>query len=192
MPEGKNVGNLFLETLDWICNKLESLHIPYMITGGSAVGFWGHIRTTMDIDMVIQMRSSQVNAFSEAIKSEAYLDAQTVKEAAKNKSMFNIIPNETLFKVDIMLLDESDDYEMQKFGRRIRMNFEGREIYVISPEDLIISKLIWSKGAGSSERQIKDCESIWKINQESIDKDYINKWIDVLNIKDEFNKLTLI
>lgn len=192
MPEGKNARNLFLETLDWICNKLESMHIPYMITGGSAVGFWGHIRTTMDIDMVIQMRSSQVNAFLEAIKSEAYLDAHTVKEAAKNKSMFNIIPNETLFKVDIILLDESNNYEMQKFKRKIKMDFQGRTVYVISPEDLIISKLIWSKSAGSSERQIKDCESIWKINQDNTDSDYINKWIDVLNIREEFDKLTLI
>jgi len=191
MPERKNAKNLFLETLNWICNKLESLHIPYMITGGSAVGFWGHIRTTMDIDMVIQMRISQVDTFLAAVKEEAYVDIQTVKEAVKSKSTFNIIPNETLFKVDIILLDEGNDYEVRKFERRIKMNFQGREIYVITPEDLVISKLIWSKSAGGSERQIKDCESIWKLNQENIDTNYINKWIDVLNIRGEFKKLNL-
>jgi hypothetical protein len=41
MHEEQNAGNIFLETLDWICNKLELFNIPYMITGGSAVGFWG-------------------------------------------------------------------------------------------------------------------------------------------------------
>ncbi len=192
MPERKNAKNLFLETLDWICNKLESLGIPYMITGGSAVGFWGHIRTTMDIDMVIQIRSNQVDAFLESIGNEAYLDIQEAKAAIQSKSMFNIIPNETLFKVDIIPLDESNNYEIEKFSRKIKINFQGRKIYVISPEDLIISKLIWSKNAGSSERQIADCESIWKINQESIDADHIKKWVDILNIGDEFNKLNLI
>lgn len=192
MPERKNAKNLFLETLDWICSKLESLDISYMITGGSAVGFWGHIRTTMDIDMVIKIHSNQIDAFLEAIRDETYVDIQEAKEAVQNKSIFNIIPNETLFKVDIIPLDESNNYEMKKFGRRIKINFQGREIYIITPEDLIISKLIWSKSAGGSERQNEDCESIWKINQENIDTDYIKQWIDILNIRDEFNKLALI
>ncbi len=71
------------------------------------------------------------------------------------------------------------------------MSFQGKEIYVISPEDLIISKLIWSNIAGGSERQLKDCESVWKINQENIDIGYINKWIEALNLRNEFNKMSL-
>lgn len=189
MSQGKNPKSLFLETLDWICRKLESLDIPYMITGGSAVGFWGHIRTTMDIDMLIHLRSNQVDIFLEAVRNEAYVDAQEAKKAVQNKTMFNIIPNETMFKVDVIPLDESNDYERHKFGRRIKINFQGREIYIISPEDLIISKLIWSKNVGTSERQIADCQSIWKINQENLDSGYIEEWVDLLNIKDEFNRL---
>ncbi len=191
MPERKNVENLFLETIEWIRGKLESLRIPYMITGGSAVGFWGHIRTTMDIDMVLQMPANRLDAFLESVGKDAYVDIQTAKEAVLQKSMFNIILNETLFKVDIVLLDENNDYEKQKFTRRIKMSFQGKEIYVISPEDLIISKLIWSNIAGGSERQLKDCESVWKINQENIDIGYINKWIEALNLRNEFNKMSL-
>lgn len=191
MPEGKNVENLFLETLVWICNKLNPLHIPYMITGGSAVGFWGHIRSTMDIDMVIQIRSNQINAFLDSIKNESYVDIECAREAVQTKSMFNIIPNETLFKVDIIPLDEANNYAMCAFERRIKMSFQGSEVYIISPEDLIISKLMWSKSAGGSERQIGDCESIWKINQQNLDIDYIRKWIDILCIREQFNKLTL-
>lgn len=79
---------------------------------------------------------------------------------------------------------------MQKFGRRIKINFQGREIYIISPEDLIISKLLWSRKAGGSERQIKDCESIWEINRDNIDTDYIEQWVGILGIRGEFNRLT--
>lgn len=70
MPERKNAKNLFLETLDWICVKLNDLHITYMITGGSAVGFWGRIRTTMDIDMVIQIYTNQIDSFLDSIRNE--------------------------------------------------------------------------------------------------------------------------
>ena len=63
------------------------------------------------------------------------------------------------------------------------------EIFVISPEDLIISKLIWNKAAGGSERQLKDCMSIINLNRESLDFNYIEKWIENLKLENEFNKL---
>lgn len=111
MPEGQDVKNLFLETLDWICKKLDSQQIPYMITGGSAVGFWGHIRTTMDIDIVIQIRISLIDIFLKSIEDEAYVNIEEAKKAVQGRAMFNIIPNETLFKVDIIPLDERRNYE---------------------------------------------------------------------------------
>lgn len=43
MSEVDNEKNVFIETLEWICRKLKSANVPYMITGGAAVGFWGHI-----------------------------------------------------------------------------------------------------------------------------------------------------
>jgi hypothetical protein len=41
MPERENTANLFIKTLKWVVKKLNDLKIPYMITGGSALGFWG-------------------------------------------------------------------------------------------------------------------------------------------------------
>ena len=189
MPEEKNTPNLFLETLDWVCAKLQLLDIPYMITGGSAVGFWGHIRTTMDIDIIVQIHPDKVDTLLKSVEKEAYIAIPEARNAINSKSMFNIILNQTLFKIDIVPLDERSDYELQKFKRRIKINFQGKNIYVISPEDLIISKLMWNKIAGGSERQLGDCQSIWKLNQEKLDFGYIKKWAAILGIKNEVNKL---
>jgi len=191
MPEEKDAKNLFTETLVWICTKLESAKIPYMITGGSAVGFWGHIRTTMDIDIVIQIYGIKIDSFLRSIENEAYVDIEEAKRAILNREMFNIIHNETCFKVDVIPLNERDDYEMEKFKNRIKINFKDRDIFITSPEDLIISKLAWSKSAGGSERQLRDCESIYRLNQERLNLDYIKKLVKTLRIEREFNKLTL-
>lgn len=191
MPEGKNQDNIFLETLDWICGKLESLRLPYMITGGAAVGFWGYIRTTMDIDIVIQIPPGQIDGLFKSIEGAAYVDIPEAKQAILKGAIFNIIPNHTLFKIDIIPLDANNDYEAQKFKRKIKISFQGREIYIISPEDLIISKLIWGGAAGGSERQFKDCESIWRLNRDKLDTGYIRNWVDKLRITGEFSKLTL-
>jgi len=102
--------------------------------------------------------------------------------------MFNIIHNKTCFKIEFIPL-KKDGYEIQKFNNRVKINFQGKEIYVISPEDLIISKLLWSKSAGGSERQIKDCESIYRLNSVNLDSDYLKRWAKILGIGKEFNEL---
>jgi hypothetical protein len=188
MSEIDNEKNIFVETLEWICRKLKSANVPYMITGGAAVGFWGHIRTTMDIDILIQIHSEQIDSLLNSIESEAYIDIEKAKKAILDKSMFNIILNETCFKIDLIPLTE-DSYEIKKFNNRVKINFQDKEIYVISPEDLIISKLLWSKSAGGSERQIKDCESIYRLNSENLDLEYLKRWVKMLGIEEEFNKL---
>ena|SRR3989338_5588644 len=191
MLQGENAKDLFTETLTWIRSKLESANISYMITGGSAVGFWGHIRTTMDIDIVIQVYARQIEPFLASVENEAYVDREEAKRAILDRDMFNIIYNATSFKVDIIILNEKDDYETEKFKNRIKINFQNKDLFVSSPEDLIISKLLWSKSAGGSERQLKDCESIYALNHEKLNVNYIKKWIQILKIEDEFNKLRI-
>lgn len=191
MPQEEIAKNLFTETLAWICAKLDSAKIPYMITGGSAVGFWGYIRTTMDIDIVIQIFAKQIEPFLKSIENEAYVDIEEAKRAIWNRDMFNMIYNETSFKIDIIPLNEKDDYEAEKFKHRIKINFQNKDLFVTSPEDLIISKLLWSKSAGVSERQFKDCESIYALNREKLNLNYVKKWLPILKIEDEFNKLKL-
>lgn len=188
MSEVQNGKNIFLETLEWICNKLDSANIPYIITGGSAIGFWGHIRTTMDIDILIQIHDEQIDSFLRSIENDVYVDIEEAKKAILEKRMFNIILNKTSFKIDLISLKE-DIYEIEKFKRKIKINFQNKDIFVISPEDLIISKLLWSKSAGGSERQIKDCESIYRLNYENLNLDYMKKWVKILNIETEFDKL---
>ena len=189
MPEEKIDKNVFLQTLDWICQKLEEADIPYMITGGSAVGFWGHIRTTMDIDILIQIQPQQIHRFLKSIEKEAYVDVEEARRAILSKEMFNAILHKTGFKIDIIPLNEKNAYEVEKFKNRIKIKFQNKEIFVIRPEDLVISKLIWSKSAGGSERQLKDCESIIRLNREEINLKYILKWVKSLKLDSEFKKL---
>ncbi len=190
MSESRNNKNLFTETLSWILNKLNHAGIRYMITGGSAVGFWGHIRTTMDIDILIQISDVQTDKLIKSISGEAYVDAENAAVAIASRTMFNVIFNKTCFKIDFIPVNEKIPYEMEKFKRRVRMKFEDMDICVISPEDLIISKLLWMKSAGGSERQLEDCKSIFELNRESTDSVYMEKWARTLGIEAELNGIT--
>ena len=174
--------------LNGAIKKLDALNIAYMVTGGSAVGFWGHARTTMDIDMVVSLKVSEVDKLFSEFEKEAYINKEDILSAVSQKKMFNVIFNNTSFKIDFILYQEDDDYEKEKFSRKIEIDFGNLKLSVISPEDLILSKLKWMKIAGGSERQIGDCKSIMLVNK-NIDMLYINKWARFLNIEEEVKLL---
>lgn len=44
MSKIQNDKNIFVETLEWICTKLESSNVSYMITEGSAGGLERQIK----------------------------------------------------------------------------------------------------------------------------------------------------
>jgi len=172
--------------LNWISGKLDKLGIEYMITGGSAVSFWGQVRTTADIDLVINIPPAKVPALSAALKGESYIDEEEVKEAVSRKRMFNAIYMDTAFKVDLAVLDETDAYAREAFSRRKKLEVGGRPLWVISPEDLILSKLRWMKAAGGSERQLEDCRSIAEVSADILDVSYIEKWAEVVGVSKEW------
>lgn len=102
------------------------------------------------------------------------------------QSKFNIIDHASGFKADFVVL-KSQPFRQMEFSRKIQMDFYGKEIYVVSPEDLLISKLIWIQDVQSA-LQMEDIKNIAEI--ENLDWDYIKTWIDKLNLN-MFNLLKL-
>lgn len=160
-----------------------------MVTGGSAVSFWGQVRTTADIDIVVQIPLSRIPELVAALKDDAYVDEEDVKQAVSEKRMFNVIYNATAFKVDVAVMDEVNPYAKESFSRRKKLEFSGRPLWVISPEDLILSKLRWMQLAGGSERQLQDCRSIMELNKGSLDLAYMLKWAPVIGVAKEYASL---
>ncbi len=152
------------------------LGIRYFITGGYAVSVWGRPRTTFDVDIVVELIEPQVKPLAVALRkiSEAgYIDEDTAKEAIRNKSEFNFIDPDTGLKVDFWI-SKGDKMSSEEYKRRIAYKINNEEVYFISPEDLILSKLRWHNQDVSS-RHIEDIESVFKISGDKLDKKYLIK-----------------
>jgi hypothetical protein len=54
------------------------------------------------------------------------------------------------------------------------------------PEDVLIAKLEWAK-RGNSERQIEDAAGILKMQGGKLDRDYIEKWVQSLDLASEWH-----
>jgi hypothetical protein len=97
--------------------------------------------------------------------------------------MFNVIHIETAFKIDCVP-KRSTNFQQQAFERRQKTDYYGNEIWIISKEDLILSKLWWAKDS-LSEIQLHDVKNIMF---SGFDIEYSLKWTDELGIRDLFQK----
>ncbi len=89
-----------------------------------------------------------------------------------------------LFKADFVIL-KNTPFRINEFNRRERHLFEGYPVYVVTKEDILISKLIWIQEI-QSNLQKEDIITLW--NLELIDKDYISFWVKKLKLN-TFNLL---
>lgn len=170
-----------LEVLKIVIDRLTQANIRYLLSGSLAGNFYSQPRMTRDIDIVIQISNSNVDKVYDLFKEDFYIDKSSIISAIKDKGMFNIIHNQKIVKIDFIVFQDTD-YENTKFERKLTKNIEGISISIISPEDLILSKLLWAHNS-RSEMQLRDVKNIILFNKGELDWDYLRNWSIKLSIK---------
>lgn len=172
-PNNKNLSELF-DTLFTVIHKLDTAEIKYMITGSVAGFIWGIQRFTQDIDIVISTDNITRDIICKIFPESEYYISETALDNifSGKETIFNIIELENYNKIDLIALDRSE-YSKVRFQNRKKVNFEKSEIWVISPEDLVLSKLNWLKSSGS-EQQRNDITAI--VDLIDLDTEYIGDW----------------
>ncbi len=165
--------------------KLELAGIEYMLTDSLALCFHAEPRDTNDVDMVIKARVSDVptilGMFPEA--EGWYWNEDTATRAIENQKMFNVVQSLSGFKFDLIAL-KSSEIEQEKFARRVRYTKGGRSIWVIRPEDLLLSKLEWGR-RNDSALQAADVRTLLR-DVPDLDWQYLDPRIDRLGLREWF------
>lgn len=177
-----------LDLLKFVCQNLERINIPYMLTGSFAANFYANPRMTRDIDIIIEIHTSDINKLLQAFQKDFYIDKEPVYEAIEYQSMFNIIHIPSSFKVDFIIRKDSA-YRSIEFQRKRRVLLDQSPIWIVSPEDLIISKLDWAKDS-LSEMQLKDVKNLL-LSLKNLDKEYISEWVQKLGLNHVYNKVQM-
>ena len=167
-----------MEVLKIIVKRLEYAGIPYMVTGSIAMSYYSRPRMTRDIDIVIEI--DNVDKFYNLFKDDYYIDIEMIRNSVYHQSIFNIIHSTEIIKIDFIIRKDTD-YRKEEFDRKKQFKFGDDYIYIVSIEDLIISKLIWSKDSNTGI-QLDDVKNLLK---EKIDLKYIKEW----SVKLEIDKL---
>jgi hypothetical protein len=175
----------FREVFRRVSEVLDSATVPYMLTGSFASSYYGVLRATHDIDIVIDPTQQSLKTLvSRLNEKDYYADLQAATGAHRELSMFNALDNQTGWKVDF-IFRKSSAYAREAFQRRKGVNFHETMLFVASVEDVIVSKLEWAK-MGESARQIEDVASVFKKQHADVDRPYIEKWVTELGLTSEW------
>jgi hypothetical protein len=176
--------NTIITLLSEICRNLEQESIDYMISGSMALNIYATPRMTRDIDFVVHLQLFQLEKFMILFQQDFYCHEASVREGINHKSMFNLIHHKTGYKVDFIIRKDTV-FRQNEFIRRQRTNIFGFDAWVVSVEDLIISKLDWIQILYST-KQIEDIENL--LENPTIDRTYLLHWCKVLELN-TFNLL---
>ena len=77
-----------------------------MITESMATNFYA-TRMTRDIDLVVELKETDVGRVVTLFQNDYYIDRDMVERAVKTRSMFNMINNALVIKVDCVVRKDS-------------------------------------------------------------------------------------
>ena len=160
---------------------LESVGIPYFVTGSFASSAHGVPRSTNDIDVVIAPSDDQLRALLDQFpESEFAASSEAAFEAMRHRTQFNIIDYATLWKVDFIFRQQTP-FDASRFARCEIVEIAGVRLQTASAEDILLTKLWWAQ-LSESERQINDAAGIIRVQAEELDRDYVERWVAALDL----------
>jgi hypothetical protein len=174
------------ELFQRITSALDLSGIEFMVSGSFASAHYGASRSTQDIDVVIAATPEKLRVLVQNLPSdEYYVDLDAALKALTHQSLFNVIDLATGWKIDF-IIRKSRPFSQEEFNRRRKVNLHDVPIFVASAEDIVISKLEWSKLA-QSRRHIEDVAGILRARWKLLDRPYLEKWIDELGLSQQWN-----
>ena len=170
-----------------VAHALEQIGVPYAVGGSLASSVHGIMRSTLDVDIVADMKLEHIQPLIAALSKEFYADDEMMKDAIEQHSSFNLIHYETAFKVDIFIrkLRTFDQMQLERRRPSVIATEPDQSVYVVSPEDIVLAKLEWYRIGGEvSDRQWRDVLGVLKTRAGELDLAYLRKWANELKVSD--------
>jgi len=170
-----------------LVKSLGDCSILYMLSGSFSSSFYGQPRATKDADIIIATKEEQLIAFVKSLGDNYYINYDAAREALKNNSMFNVIDIQNSWKADF-IIRKNRPFSKEEFKRRQKVNIMGLDVWIVSPEDIILSKLEWAKNSESGQ-QFLDALGVATVQYDRLDWDYLYKWAKELQVESSLERL---
>lgn len=170
-----------------VADRLERVHVPYVIGGSLASSVHGEPRATMDVDVVTDLSLAAIAPLVATLRPEYYVDDDAARRAVVAGEAFNAVHVRAGIKVDFFVAG-TDAFEHERLQHRIPISVgspPARTLWVDTPEHTVLRKLEWYRRGGEiSERQWRDVLAIVALQGETLDRGTLTRWAPVLGVSD--------
>ena len=172
-----------------LIDVLDRLNVAWYVGGSVASTVHGRFRATNDVDVIVAgLREEHASPLRAALETEHYIDEESIRDAVRHGSSFNLVHFGTGLKIDVFVAGDSE-YETGVRARRVSEPVgdarSPRRLWIASAEDTILAKLVWyRRGAETSQRQLRDVRGVFELRGSELDVEYLNRWAPVLGVAD--------
>ena len=173
--------------LKLVIEALEAAGVDYLIGGAIAEWAWGEPRATQDLDLVVNIPIEAINKLSKELeKRDMLIPAEIILDSIledRADMPINAIHMYSGLKADLYPVREGDELRQSAFQRRERVDYGPPigQVYIHSPEDLILYKLIYF-GLSQQSKHSRDIAAILRAKKDQLDFNYIDQWVTRLGL----------
>lgn len=182
----KNILLIVLEKLLEVSQKSKA---KIVLMGGIATSVFGRPRATFDVDGIISVSQQDLGFFLRLLKKSGFkFDKKNPLKSIQGLPFISFYYPKHKTYVDLFVAKNEFQFEVLKRAKRIKL--EKLNLYIVSPEDLILIKL-----QAGRDKDLEDIREIILENKSKLDFNYLKKWAKLLNqeafLNDELRSLGL-
>jgi Nucleotidyl transferase AbiEii toxin, Type IV TA system len=176
------------DSLRSMVSCFNSLGIPYVVMGGLAVRIHALPRPTNDVDFTILLARERLVSWFAAAEQIGFTVPETYKNGWVDQvAGMPIVKLRTYLEeglgVDIDVFLAESDFQKSLIERRLLVEVDSHSMYVVTPEDLLLLKLIANR-----PRDLVDIQDLL-FTQGRLDETYLRYWAEALEVTDRLEKV---
>lgn len=179
--------NDLTQVLYELIDYLEQRNLNYAIVGGMAVRFYGIPRPTYDIDLQISLSQGQLSELFQELIARGYeIPEPYLKGWLDRVGGMPVVKLKQYIEghsIDVDLFVAERPFQKELLRRRRREIAEGRGTWLVSPEDLVLLKLIANR-----PRDQSDISSIL-FTMGQLDETYLRRWAEELKVTNQLEEV---
>lgn len=170
---------------------LEQAGFRYFVTGSVAAMVYGEPRLTHDVDIVLELSSTDAERLAELFPLERFYapptEVMVVEAKRAQRGHFNLIHHETGFKADIYLRGNDPLHGWASDGARV-VQIGGQSVRLAPPEYVIVRKLEYYRDGGS-QKHLRDIRAMLATAADAIDREVVATWCSRLGLQSQWREV---
>lgn len=158
-----------------VIDALDALAVPYMVVGSLANNVYGVPRSSQDADFVVQLGAVSMMQVAQRLGPAFRLDPQK-SETVTATTRYSLQLRGSPFSVELFVLS-ADPHDQARFARRVRLGILGRDVFLPTAEDVVITKLRWWLHARRT-KDFDDVRNVVAVQGDRLDWNYVHGWCD--------------